>query len=162
MSDYIGVQASRHATYVPHIAGRYSVKRFRKAQCLIIERLTNSLMMHDRNEGKKLMAVRIVKHAMEIIYLLTGQNPIQVIVDAIINSGPREDAARIGFAGFVRRQAIDISSLRHVNQAIYLLTTSAREYAFRNIKTIAKCLADELINAAMGSSNSYAIKRRSK
>jgi hypothetical protein len=48
-------------------------------------RLTNSLMMHGRNNGKKLMAVRIVKHAMEIIYLLTDQNPIQVIVDAIIN-----------------------------------------------------------------------------
>jgi ribosomal protein S7 len=38
-------------------------------------------------------------------------------------------------------------------QAIYLLTTGAREAAFRNIKTIAECLADELINAAKGSSN---------
>ncbi|KAK8651293.1 hypothetical protein V6N13_140900 [Hibiscus sabdariffa] len=160
LSDYIGVQASKHATYVPHTAGRYSVKRFRKAQCPIVERLTNSLMMHGRNNGKKLMATRIVKHAMEIIYLLTDQNPIQVIVDAIINSGPREDATRIGSAGVVRRQAVDISPLRRVNQAIYLLTTGARESAFRNIKTIAECLADELINAAKGSSNSYAIKKK--
>ncbi|RZS28164.1 hypothetical protein BHM03_00061723 [Ensete ventricosum] len=81
------------------------------------------------------------------------QNPIQVIVDAIINSGPREDATRIGSAGVVRRQAVDISPLRRVNQAIYLLTTGAPESAFRNIKTIAECLADELINAAKGSSN---------
>ena len=44
-------------------------------------------------------------------------------------------------------------------QAIYLLTTGAREAAFRNIKTIAECLADELVNAAKGSSNSYAIKK---
>ncbi|XP_074302064.1 small ribosomal subunit protein uS7-like [Silene latifolia] len=58
---------------------------FGKAQCPIIERLTNCLMMHGRNNGKKLMAVRIVKHAMEIIHLLTENNPIQVIVDAIIN-----------------------------------------------------------------------------
>lgn len=89
-----------------------------------------------------------MKHAMEIIHLLTDQNPIQIIVDAIINSGPREDATRIGSAGVVRRQAVDISPLRRVNQAIYLLTTGARESAFRNIKTIAECLADELINAA--------------
>lgn len=68
-------------------------------------------------------------------------------------SGPREDATRIGSAGVVRRQAVDISPLRRVNQAIYLLTTGAREAAFRNIKTIAECLADELINAAKGSSN---------
>jgi hypothetical protein len=70
-------------------------------------------------------------------------------------SGPREDATRIGSAGAVRRQAVDISPLRRVNQAIYLLTTGARESAFRNIKTIAECLADELINAAKGSSNRY-------
>lgn len=68
-------------------------------------------------------------------------------------SGPREDATRIGSAGVVRRQAVDISPLRRVNQAIYLLTTGARESAFRNVKTIAECLADELINAAKGSSN---------
>ncbi|KAG5404380.1 hypothetical protein IGI04_010499 [Brassica rapa subsp. trilocularis] len=158
--DYIGVQPAKHATFVPHTAGRYSVKRFRKAQCPIVERLTNSLMMHGRNNGKKLMAVRIIKHAMEIIHLLTDANPIQVIIDAIVNSGPREDATRIGSAGVVRRQAVDISPLRRVNQAIFLLTTGAREAAFRNIKTIAECLADELINAAKGSSNSYAIKKK--
>ncbi|XP_047333662.1 40S ribosomal protein S5 [Impatiens glandulifera] len=159
LEDYVAVSTAK-ATFVPHTAGRYSAKRFRKAQCPIIERLTNSLMMHGRNNGKKLMAVRIVKHAMEIIHLLTDLNPIQVIVDAVINSGPREDATRIGSAGVVRRQAVDISPLRRVNQAIYLLTTGARESAFRNIKTIAECLADELINAAKGSSNSYAIKKK--
>ncbi|KAK2400774.1 ribosomal protein S7 [Trifolium repens] len=160
LSDYIGVAATKHSTYVPHTAGRYSNKRFRKANCPIVERLTNSLMMHGRNNGKKLMAVKIIKHAMEIIHLLTDQNPIQVICDAIINSGPREDATRIGSAGVVRRQAVDISPLSRVNQAIYLLTTGAREASFRNIKTVAECLADELINAAKGSSNSYAIKKK--
>ncbi|KAG9151619.1 hypothetical protein Leryth_024119 [Lithospermum erythrorhizon] len=160
VEDYITATSAKHPTYTPHTAGRYQAKRFRKAQCPIVERLTNSLMMHGRNNGKKLMAVRIVKHAMEIIHLLTDQNPIQVIVDAVINSGPREDATRIGSAGVVRRQAVDISPLRRVNQAIYLLTTGARESAFRNIKTIAECLADELINAAKGSSNSYAIKKK--
>ncbi|XP_022719662.1 40S ribosomal protein S5-like [Durio zibethinus] len=160
LTDYISFQPGKHAIYVPHTAGRYQVKRFRKAQCPIVERLVNSLMMHGRNNGKKMMAVRIVKHAMDIINLLTDQNPIQVIVDAVKNSGPREDATRIGSAGVVRRQAVDISPLRRVNQAIYLLTTGARESAFRNIKTIAECLADELINAAKGSSNSYAIKKK--
>lgn len=35
-------------------------------------------MMKGRNNGKKLMAVRIVAHAFEIIHLLTDQNPVQV------------------------------------------------------------------------------------
>lgn len=149
----------KYAKYLPHSAGRYAAKRFRKAQCPIVERLTNSMMMHGRNNGKKLMTVRIVKHAFEIIHLLTGevrlplihaklhgtharfitcdtatlfwgevgdgwqthgpffcQNPLQVLVNAIINSGPREDSTRIGRAGTVRRQAVDVSPLRRVNQ----------------------------------------------
>lgn len=145
--DYIAVK-EKYARFLPHSAGRYASKRFRKAQCPIVERLTNSMMMHGRNNGKKLMAVRIVKHAFEIIHLLTGENPLQILVNAIINSGPREDSTRIGRAGTVRRQAVDVSPLRRVNQAIWLLCTGTREAAFRNIKTIAECLADELINAA--------------
>lgn len=79
--------------------------------------------MHGRNNGKKLMAVRIVKHAFEIIHLLTDFNPIQVLVDAVQNTGPREDSTRIGSHGTVRRQAVDVSPLRRVNQAIHLITT---------------------------------------
>merc|ERR1711934_31103 len=138
LKDYIAGKP-QNACFLPHSAGRWHKKRFKKAQCPIIERITNSLMMHGRNNGK---------------------NPIQVIVDAVVNSGPREDSCRIGSAGVVRRQAIDVSPLRRVNTAIHLLTTGARDSAFRNIKTIAECLAEEFTNAAKGSSNNYAIKKK--
>ncbi|OAV93843.1 40S ribosomal protein S5 [Puccinia triticina 1-1 BBBD Race 1] len=157
LTDYIQI---RNAVFVPHTAGRYAAKQFRKAQMPIVERLVNSLMMKGRNNGKKQMAVRIVAHAFEIIHLLTDQNPIQILVDAIVNTGPREDSTRIGSQGTVRRQAVDVSPLRRVNQAIALLTIGVRESAFRNVKSISECLADELINAAKGSSNSYAIKKK--
>jgi len=158
LTDFICVKSKQ--IYVPHTAGRYNVKRFHKAQCPISERLVNALMHHGRNNGKKLKAVRIVQQAFEIIHLLTDKNPIQVLVEAVINSGPREDSTRIGTAGTVRRQAVDVSPMRRVNQALFLLTTGAREASFRNIKTIAECLADELVNASKGSSNSYAIKKK--
>jgi small subunit ribosomal protein S5e len=158
LEDYI--LGAKQPKFLPHSAGRYQVKRFRKASCPIVERLVCSLMFHGRNNGKKLMAVRIVRHTFEIIHLLTGENPLQVLVNAIINSGPREDSTRIGRAGTVRRQAVDVSPLRRVNQALYLICTGARDSAFRSVKTIAECLADELINAAKGSSTSFAIKRK--
>ena len=157
--DYIACKGD-HATYLPHTAGRYAKKRFRKASCPIVERLAVCLMKKGRNAGKKLLAVRIIQHTLEIIHLLTDQNPIQVVVDAIINSGPREDSTRVGGAGVVRRQAVDMSPFRRVNYALYLLATGAREASFRNLKTMAECLAEELINAARGSSNSYAIKKK--
>uniref|UniRef100_R7VSN1 40S ribosomal protein S5 n=1 Tax=Columba livia TaxID=8932 RepID=R7VSN1_COLLI len=149
--DYIAVK-EKYAKYLPHSAGRYAAKRFRKAQCPIVERLTNSMMMHGRNNGKKLMTVRIVKHAFEIIHLLTGE------VKAGLHRGEGEvrqvpPAQR----GALRGQALPQGAVPH---PIWLLCTGAREAAFRNIKTIAECLADELINAAKGSSNSYAIKKK--
>jgi len=79
LTDYINI---RSPVYIPHSAGRYAVKRFRKAQvwtldiywasadpyqCPIIERLTCSLMMNGRNNGKKLKAVRIIAHSFEIV-----------------------------------------------------------------------------------------------
>ncbi len=149
LSDYLAVkQKHKYQQFLPHSAGRFNVKRFRKAHCPIVERLVNSLMMHGRNNGKKMMAVRIVKHAFEIIHLQTDLNPIQVTVDAIINSGPREDSTRVGSAGTVRRQAVDVSPLRRVNQAIWLICTGARSAAFKNVKSLSECLADELVAAS--------------
>jgi hypothetical protein len=56
--DYIAVnEREKYKQYLPHTAGRYNKKRFRKALCPIVERLSNSLMMHGRNNGKKMMAV---------------------------------------------------------------------------------------------------------
>lgn len=159
LQDYLA--ATQHdAVFMPHTAGRYQKKRFRKAKCPLVERLVVALMFHGRNSGKKLMAIRIVKHALEIIHLMTDQNPMQVLVTAVSNAGPREDSTRVGSAGIVRRQAVDVSPFRRVNQAIYLIAVGAREASFRNIKSIAECLADEIINASKGSSNSYAIKKK--
>mmetsp|Transcript_49648 Transcript_49648/g.97098 ORF Transcript_49648/g.97098 Transcript_49648/m.97098 type:complete len:258 (-) Transcript_49648:70-843(-) len=159
LQDYIAC-TTPHATYLPHTAGRYQKKRFRKASCPIVERLACCLMRKGRNSGKKLLACRIVQHTLEIINLLTDQNPIQIVVEAIINSGPREDSTRVGGAGVVRRQAVDMSPFRRVNYALYLIATGARESSFRNLKSMSECLAEELINAAKGSSNSYAIKKK--
>lgn len=118
------------------------------------------MMMKGRNNGKKQLAIRIVKHAFEIVHLLTDKNPVQVLVDAVKNGGPREDSTRIGSGGVVRRQAVDVSPLRRVNQAISLITQGARNSAFRNIKSCAECLADEIMNCAKESSNSFAIKKK--
>ena len=159
LEDYIACKG-KHATYLPHTAGRYAKKRFRKASCPVVERLACGLMRCGRNNGKKLMANRICRNTLEIIHLLTDQNPIQVLVDAIINAGPREDSTRVGGAGVVRRQAVDMSPFRRVNYAIYLICTGAREASFRNLKSVSECLADEIVNAARGSSNSYAIKKK--
>merc|ERR1719321_2258929 len=155
--DYIKTSG----VFVAHSAGRYQTRKFRKALCPIVERMACSLQGAGRNTGKKLKAVRIVKQSLEIIHLLNPEsNPMQVLIDAVKNGGPREDSCKVGSSGTVRRQAVDVSPIRRVNQAIYLITQGARLAAFRSIKTVAECLADEITNCAKESSNSYAIKKK--
>merc|ERR1712037_496159 len=94
----------RREIYVPHSAK----KRFRKAKCPVVERLVNGLMFKGRGNGKKLLATRILKHTLEIVHLVTDQNPVQVVVDAVSKGGPREDSTRVGSGGVARRQAVDV------------------------------------------------------
>merc|ERR1711934_226185 len=167
LAGYLQVKTTRQQVFTPHTAGRYQQRRFKKVQCPIVERLTNMLMTSGgRNNGKKQMAVRIMKQTLELIHLLTGENPIQIIVTAIANAGAREDSTRIGSGGVVRRQAVDVSPLRRVNQAIYLMCKGARESSFRSLKSISETLADEIIAASKESAskttsnNSYALKKK--
>ena len=51
------------------------------AQVSVDQIFTNSIF-----SGKKLMTVRIVKHAFEIIHLLTGENPLQANPMQYLNS----------------------------------------------------------------------------
>jgi small subunit ribosomal protein S5e len=51
IADYLAVTQPKDQVYLPHTAGRYQVKKFRKALCPIVERLCNSLMRKGRNNG---------------------------------------------------------------------------------------------------------------
>ena len=61
--ELIAVNSAKSNVIIPHTSGRYQVKRFRKATCPIVERLVNSMMRHGRNTGKKVKAIRIIRHA---------------------------------------------------------------------------------------------------
>merc|ERR1712084_164032 len=76
MEIYISVHTSKQKVFVPHTAGRYQLKRFRKASMPLVERLMGTVAYHGRNTGKKLKAMRIVKQALDIIHHHTGVNPL--------------------------------------------------------------------------------------
>lgn len=161
--NYLSIKATKAQVYVPYTAGKYQKKRFAKVGCPITERFVNMIMIgNHRQNGKKQAAVRIFQQTLEIVHLLTGQNPLEVLFEAIAQGGAREDSTRIGSGGTVRRQAVDVSPLRRVNQAIYLMCKGSRESAFRSHKAIAETLADEIINASkgVGQGNSYAVKKK--
>jgi small subunit ribosomal protein S5e len=161
--NYLQCKTVKSQVYVPYTAGRYQKKRFAKVGCPITERFVNMIMIGMcRQNGKKQTAVRIFAQTMEIIHLLTGHNPLEILFEAVVQGGAREDSTRIGSGGTVRRQAVDVSPLRRVNQAIYLMCKGSRDTSFRSHKSICETLADEIINASkgVGAGNSYAVKKK--
>lgn len=146
--------------WLPHTGGRHEYRRFGKAEVPIVERLMNKLMFHGRNTGKKHLAYNIVKKAFDIIYLRTGENPLQVLVRAIENAAPREETTRIMYGGIVYHVAVDVSPQRRVDLALRHIAEGARNAAFNNPKPIEECLADEIIAAANYDPKSYAIQRK--
>jgi len=146
--------------WLPHTGGKHEHRRFGKAEVPIVERLMNKLMRPGRNGGKKHLAYNIVRSAFDLIYLETGENPLQVLVRAIENSAPREDTTRIMYGGITYRVSVDVSPQRRVDQALKFLTEGARLCAFNNPKPIEQCLAEEIMLAARGDPQSYAVRQK--
>jgi len=147
---------------VVHTMGRHEHHGFHKSRLNIAERLINNLMRPGKNAGKKARAIKAVKNAFEIIHLSTDQNPVQVLVQAVVNSAPCEDTTRISYGGIAYHQAVDISPQRRVDLALRLITEGARKVAFSNPRPFEECLAEEIITAANKDSESYAVKRRNE
>ncbi|MCY0868530.1 MAG: 30S ribosomal protein S7 [Desulfurococcus sp.] len=146
--------------YLPHTGGRHAHRRFGKAMVPIVERLINKVMRPGRNMGKKHLAYNIVKKAFDLIYLKTGENPIQILVRAIENSAPREETTRIMYGGITYHVSVDVSPLRRIDLALRHLTEGARMKAFRNPISIEEALAEEIILAALNDPKSYAIQKK--
>ena len=131
-----------------HTEGRHARQQFGKAKVCIVERLINKLMLTEKNTGKKLKSYNIVKKAFDIVNETTKENPVQVLLDALKNVGPREGIVRLRFGGILVPKAVDLSSQRRVDQALLFIAKGAQKCAFKSKRSIEQCLADELIAAA--------------
>ncbi len=155
---------------VPTSMGRHEHHRFAKAEVNVVERLVNNLMHFGkkyakntgRMGGKKARAINIVKTAFDIIHLKTGGNPVEHLIRAIENASPNEDTTRISYGGVVYHLSVDISPLRRLDLALRFIAEGARESSFSSPKTIEEALADEIIMAANGDVNSYAVKKKNE
>lgn len=146
----IGVE--RHVSLQPvsmlHSGGRHAKQQFEQAKVCVVERLINKLMRTERNTGKKLKAYKIVKNAFELIYERTKENPVQLLVHAIQNAGPREETIRLRFGGIMVPKPVDVTSQRKVDLALLFIAHGSEKCAFKTRRSIEQCLADEIINAA--------------
>ena len=145
---------------LPHSGGTHANKRFKKEEVSIIERLINNMMRTEDFTGKKLKAYNAVKDAMDIIHERTEKNPVQVLVDAIENSAPREETTQITYGGISVPKAVDVSPCRRISLALSKISQGAVKASYKNRKDISTCLAEELIMASRKDKNSFGVSKK--
>src|SRR2546425_11316955 len=148
------------AIVIPHTGGRYANKPFGKAKSNIVERLINGLMRSEDFTGKKSKAIRVVRQAFEIIEGRSKQNPVQVFVNALEKSAPREEITRLRFGGISVPRAVDVSPSRRLDMALRNMCVGVTAASFKSPKPIQECLADEILKASRGEMESAAITKK--
>jgi small subunit ribosomal protein S7 len=149
-----------HTMIVPHSCGKLVGQQFNKSNMLIVERLINKLMQTEKNTGKKELAIRIVRDAFEIVNKKTKKNPVQVLVDAVANTGPREETVRLKYGGINVPKSVDTAPQRRVDIALRFITAGVLQASHKKKKSVSEALAEELISAANGDTRSYAVSKK--
>ena len=111
-------------------------------------------------QGKKFKAMKVVEEALDMVAKSTNANPLQVLVDAIQNTAPREDTTRVQYGGVSYQVAVDVSASRRLDMALRNISMAAIIGSFDKKKTLSQALADEILLAAKNDQNSYAIKKK--
>ena len=145
---------------VPHTGAKHANKWFGKSRLHIIERLLNNMMRTEEYTGKKSKAYKVVKEAFEIIEKRTKSHPVQVLVDALENSAPREEVTRLRYGGISVPKAVDTSSSRRLDIAFRNICKGAISSSYKNSKSIEVCLANEIILASKKDMNSFAVNKK--
>ncbi len=145
---------------IPHSGAKHANKTFGKGKMNVVERLINGMMRTGMYSGKKMKAYKVVGDSFGIIEKKTGENPIQILVNAIENASPREEITRLRFGGISVPKSVDISPSRRLDIAIRNITKGAVNTTYKNKRSIEVCLANELINASNGDMNSFAVSKK--
>ncbi len=160
--EYSDPSMRRYITVTPiaHTMGRHADKQFEKSEISIVERLINRLMQTEENTGKKQQTTRIVREAFDIVHARTEENPVQVLVRAVENAGPREETVRLKYGGISVPKAVDVGPQRRVDQALKFIAQGTYNASFKSATPVEEALANQLIGAANYDRQAYPIGQK--
>jgi small subunit ribosomal protein S7 len=148
-----------------------NVVKYGQAKVNIVERLMNKISCAGHRgkkhkiekgnaSGKYTKNMGIVLDALKMVEKKTGKNPVEVLVQAIENSSPRDEVTVIEYGGARYPQAVDVSPLRRINLALKHLCQGASDRAFGKKKTLAQGLAEEIVMASEQNGESVSVRKR--
>lgn len=168
LKDYINLEQK----LVLRNLGR-AKQRFAKNKVNIIERIANLIavpghrgkkhkIMTGHASGKYEKNMKIVLECLKIIEKKTGKNPIEVLVKAVENAAPRDEITVIEYGGARYPQAVDMSPMRRLNVTLRNLVHGAYDKSFNKKAKMQETLADEIMFAAEGKMDSFAMTKKNE
>ena len=150
-----------------------NLEKFGKTKVNIIERLANRIGVPGHSgkkhkiitswaSGKYNKNMATTLKALDIVAEKTKKNPVQVLVDAIVNGSPRDEITVIEQAGARYPQAVDASPMRRIDLALRWMVQGSYQRCFGKKKKMAESLADEIIKASQGNMESYCVSKRNE
>ncbi len=147
--------------------------RFHKSKMHIVERLALKLLVSGHTGKKHRLTsgkfsgnynnvLGVVEDALAMVEKKENKNPIEILVHAIENAALREEVISYQLGSIMAREAVITAPQRRVDKALRFFAQSAYRRAFNKKKGLAEALADELIAAYHGSSDSFAIKEKDR
>ena len=110
---------------------------------LLISQIVNKVMLH----GKKSTSETIVYDALKSIETKTGSEPLSTVKRAVDNVKPPLEVRSRRVGGATYQVPVEVRPRRATTLAIRWIVENARD---RREKTMADCLAAELLDAANG------------
>ncbi len=110
---------------------------------VLVTQLVNKVMLH----GKRSIAERIVYDAMDIIGTKTGEEPLETVKRAVDNVKPPLEVRSRRVGGATYQVPVEVRPRRATTLAIRWIVEFSRA---RREKSMAECLANELLDAANG------------
>ena len=160
---------SLKSAILPKSAGKFSQQRLARARVNIVERLIDHLMVPG-HKGKKHLRTskmasgrfyttfKIVDEAFDMI-AKDGKNPVQVLVDAIQNSAPREEVMTLLVAGQRLAKQVDTSPMRRLDLSLRWIAQGTFQLSFSG-KKASRALYEVLTGAAANSDASFPVSKR--
>ncbi len=145
---------------IPHTGARHANRPFAKQHMNIVERLINGMMRTGHGTGQKAKMYRVVEKAFDIILDRTKENPIQVYIDALCNSAPKEEVTRLRYGGINVPKAVDVSASRRLDLALRNICRGAVQSSHKSRRSLPQSLANEIILASKRDISSFAVGKK--
>lgn len=168
LSGYINMDP----VILPRSEGAHRGK-MHKFKTHIVERLALKMMVsghtgkkHKLTSGKFGGALDntlgVIENALDIIEKKEKKNPLEVLIKAIENAAVREEVISYQIGSVVAREAVVTSPQRRIDKTLRYIAQSAYRKSFNTKKKLSEALAEELMSAARGSSDSFAMKEKER